>query len=651
LNYEDFLRRKQAVDLDTGIANVPSLNSGLFDFQHAVTSWALRRGRAAVFAGTGMGKSFMEMEWAKQVNEYTGKPVLILTPLAVSGQFIDEGEKFGIEIHQAKEQSDVRNGIYVTNYEKMQHFDMSAFGGVVLDESSILKSFTGKTRNMLIEECQVVPFRLAATATPAPNDFMEIGNHAEFLGVMNYTEMLAMFFVHDGGETQKWRLKGHAQSEFWQWMSTWSVMFQHPRDIGYETEGYDLPNLNIIQHTVGVDYDQNDLSTLFPMEAHTMQERITARKETIEERCKKAVDVICNYEIMLQSGVFSNKLAECLGNQNTQKTDERNMHLAQKSASAEGHNQDQVTKTKSTCENTTLKTKKTGTSEHQNNQKNTTNQEGKDTNQILSLEKNANNKQDQDVKTKKETKDLGQLTVLDNQNTRSCLINKQENAKYADHQKSGESQNTSKLTIVTEQEELGDCCATGVISDLVNSKTIQKSSGKLPNTLSIQTPWVIWCNLNDEQDKIARYFGDQCISIRGADSEDQKEKKLISFKNQEKPILVTKTSICGVGLNLQHCSNTCFVGLNDSYEQVYQAIRRFYRFGQKSAVNAHFIAAETEGQVVKNIERKEKQFLEMQSKMIEHMKDLNEVNAHGSLRNKTKYENTINMKLPTWIGG
>lgn len=460
MNYEDFLRRKQAVDLDTGIANVPSLNSGLFDFQHAVTSWALRRGRAAVFAGTGMGKSFMEMEWAKQVNEYTGKPVLILTPLAVSGQFIDEGEKFGIEIHQAKEQSDVRNGIYVTNYEKMQHFDMSAFGGVVLDESSILKSFTGKTRNMLIEECQVVPFRLAATATPAPNDFMEIGNHAEFLGVMNYTEMLAMFFVHDGGETQKWRLKGHAQSEFWQWMSTWSVMFQHPRDIGYETEGYDLPNLNIIQHTVGVDYDQNDLSTLFPMEAHTMQERITARKETISERVEKCAELI--------SGI------------------------------------DDYT--------------------------------------------------------------------------------------------------------------------------------------------------VIWCNLNAESEAIAKAL-DDTVELKGSLTDDRKEAILRDFSRGNIKRLVTKASISGFGMNWQHCHNTAFLGLNDSYEQVYQAIRRFYRFGQKSAVNAHFIAAETEGQVVKNIERKEKQFLEMQSKMIEHMKDLNEVNAHGSLRNKTKYENTINMKLPTWIGG
>ncbi|MCP5018073.1 MAG: helicase, partial [Ketobacter sp.] len=290
--YSDFLSQKLVFDPDTGIKDVGELPDFLFDHQYDITSWALRRGRAAIFAGTGLGKTAMELVWADRVAKYTGKPSLIFAPLAVSRQHIREAEKFGLLAELTKTQDDTDCPVQVTNYQKIEHFDLSKFGGIVLDESSILKSTTGKYRTKLINDCQCVPFRLAATATPAPNDFMELGNHAEFLGTMSYTDMLATFFVHDGGDTQKWRLKGHAENEFWKWMASWSVLLRKPSDLGYKNDGYDLPALQQTQHLVSADYEPSvDTGLLFPMEARTLQERIGARRATVENRVKLAADI------------------------------------------------------------------------------------------------------------------------------------------------------------------------------------------------------------------------------------------------------------------------------------------------------------------------------------------------------------------------
>ena len=281
--YEEFLARKRVVDPMTGLPFVGMLPPVLKPHQHDITSWALRRGRAAIFAGTGLGKTLMELTWAFRVVEYTVGPVLIFAPLAVAAQHIREAQKFGIEAKIVKSQSEVTGpGIYVTNYQKIEHFDLSKFAGVVLDESSILKSTDGHYRTRLISECAKIPFRLAATATPAPNDFMELGNHAEFLGVMSYTDMLATFFTHDGGETQKWRLKGHAENEFWKWMASWAVMIRKPSDLGYDDAGYDLPPLRQYQHVVGVKYAPSfETGLLFPMEANGLSERIAARRDSV----------------------------------------------------------------------------------------------------------------------------------------------------------------------------------------------------------------------------------------------------------------------------------------------------------------------------------------------------------------------------------
>ena len=457
--YHEFLARKRIMDPSTGMSNVPALSLALKPHQRDIVTWALRRGRAAVFAGTGLGKTLIELEWGRAVATYTGKPVIAFAPLAVSPQHIREASKFGIAAQIAATQNDVGSGVFVTNYQKIGHFDMSQFGGVILDESSILKSTDGHYRTRLIDECSSVPFRLAATATPAPNDFMELGNHAEFLGVMSYTDMLATFFVHDGGDTQKWRLKGHAENEFWKWMASWAVMLRKPSDLGYSDEGYDLPPLVQRQHVVGVEYAPSlDTGLLFPMEATSLQQRIAARRDTVAERVEMAAS----------------------------------------------------------------------------------------------------------------------LTPSDR-------------------------------------------------------------------------PFVWWCNLNAESEALAKAIPG-AVETRGSDPDDVKERKLNDFSSGKTRVLITKPSVAGFGMNWQHCADTGFVGLNDSFEQVYQAIRRFWRFGQTKPVTVYFIAAETEGAVVANLKRKEADAERMAAAMVMHMADLSSEIVRGSVRERPDYDPKHIVKIPNWLG-
>jgi hypothetical protein len=458
MSYSAFLERKRIFDPMTGIAGAVDLPATMFPHQRDIVQWALRRGRAAIFAGTGLGKTLMELSWAEQVAAHTGKPVLIFAPLAVSAQHIREAEKFGFTARQVKHQSEIGPGINVTNYQKIEHFDLEAFGGVVLDESSILKSTDGKYRTKLIEDCRMIPFRLAATATPAPNDFMELGNHAEFLGIMSYTDMLATFFVHDGGETQKWRLKGHAENEFWKWMASWAVMLRKPSDLGYPNEGYDLPPLRYQSHTVSVDYEPSmETGLLFPVEARTLQERIAARRDSVDERVALAAS----------------------------------------------------------------------------------------------------------------------MTPSDR-------------------------------------------------------------------------PFVWWCNLNAESAALTKAIPG-AVETKGSNPDEVKERKLADFSEGRTRVLVTKAGVAGFGMNWQHCADTGFVGLNDSFEQVYQAVRRFWRFGQTKPVNCHFIASEMEGAVVANLRRKEADAERMAAAMVAHMADLTSELVRGTARARPDYNPTIPMSLPAWL--
>ena len=260
--YENFIFNKSTSIISSGFdISKKELNKNLYEFQKDIVRWALKKGKAAIFADCGLGKTIMQLEWANKVYEHTGKNVLILAPLAVSTQTKMEGKTFGIDVNICENQSDVVPGINITNYEKLDKFVANEFGGIVLDESSILKSFTGKIRNQIIENFSHCPFRLACTATPAPNDYMELGNHAEFLGIMTRNEMLSMYFIHDGSDTSKWRLKGHADKIFWQWMASWCVFIDNPNSLGYEIEGYKLPKLNIFEIIAdGTDFSNDKLT-------------------------------------------------------------------------------------------------------------------------------------------------------------------------------------------------------------------------------------------------------------------------------------------------------------------------------------------------------------------------------------------------------
>ena len=291
MKYNEFLKSKIITHDAFGFEiETSELNTMLFDWQKVLVKWALFKGRASIFADCGLGKTPMQLEWADKVHKRTGKNVLIFAPLAVSLQTKYEGEKFGISVNVCKSQDDVNPGINITNYERIERFDPSQFVGVILDESSILKNFAGKIRNYIIESFLYVPYKLCCTATPAPNDYVELGSTAEFLGVMTRSEMLSMYFINDASHTGTWRLKGYVkENKFWEWVSTWAVIMQKPQDIGYANNGFNLPPLNIKEHLLPYNGKKQ---SLFVEEVKTLSDRRAARKESIPQRLEKTLQLI-----------------------------------------------------------------------------------------------------------------------------------------------------------------------------------------------------------------------------------------------------------------------------------------------------------------------------------------------------------------------
>ena len=270
-----------------------SINPMVKAHQDAAIRYSLEKGKAALFLDTGLGKSFCELEWARHVADETGKPVLILTPLAVAGQMVREGQKFGIDARQIRDQSEVGAGVMVANYERLARLNPDCFGGVVLDESSILKSFAGQTRNALQAAFIDTEYKLAATATPSPNDHTELGNHAEFLGVMRQQEMLSKWFINDTSTaSQDWRLKGHAQDDFWQWVASWSRCASLPSDLGGDDAGYILPAIDRKIHTVAADRMQDaEQGMLFRIPEMSATSFHKEKRLTVNQRCELAASL------------------------------------------------------------------------------------------------------------------------------------------------------------------------------------------------------------------------------------------------------------------------------------------------------------------------------------------------------------------------
>lgn len=291
--YAEWIGRKSAVVPVEGI-DASDIAAHLFPHQRDLVTWALRRGRAAIFADTGLGKSAMQLEWARHV-AMRGR-VLILAPLAVSHQTVAEGRRFGVGVTILRE-DDGQSPIVITNYEMMDKFDPAQFAGIVLDESSILKAFDGKMRNAILDAYRAVPFRLACTATPAPNDFTELGNHAEFLGVKSRVEMLAEYFCHDGGSTQDWRIKGHAVQPFWDWVATWGATVKRPSDLGHDDAGYALPPLRMHDHVIGVDHETAKAAgRLFLDDVVSLADARVTRRATLEARVHKIAELCAGTE-------------------------------------------------------------------------------------------------------------------------------------------------------------------------------------------------------------------------------------------------------------------------------------------------------------------------------------------------------------------
>lgn len=292
-SYEAFLSSKALRATASGF-EPPVLSPMLKDFQRHIVQRAIRLGRMAVFSDCGTGKSWMGLEWARIVSEHTGRPVLILTPLAVAQQFVREGEKLGVDVVHVREAVDIPDdgfmggaNLVVSNYESLHKLESAIpqLGGVVLDESSILKAYDGKTRTALIEAFRATPFKLCLTATPSPNDPVELGNHAEFLGAMRHVDMLNRFFEHDAGDTGSWVLKGHARKPFWRWVSGWASCLNKPSDIGFDDDGYDLPPLEMHEHVIDVDQRMaRKAGLLFAFEATTLSEQREVRRATVADR-------------------------------------------------------------------------------------------------------------------------------------------------------------------------------------------------------------------------------------------------------------------------------------------------------------------------------------------------------------------------------
>ncbi len=638
MKYRDFLETKAMPNVNSGFDTPYKINSMLFDFQKDIVKWALKKGKTAIFADCGLGKTPIQLEWAFHVHKKENKPILIFAPLAVSKQTQREGIKFKIDVNICGSQDGVINGINITNYEKIHKFDLSRFVGIVLDESSILKSYSGKFRNEIIEKTKTIKYKLACTATPAPNDFMELGNHSEFLGIMTRSEMLAMFFIHDSGKTQKWRLKGHADSEYWKWLCTWAVTIRKPSDLGYEDNGFILPKININEFIV--ECAKPNEGELFVTDATTLQDRQKARRNSIKERTDYVASLIngsseswliwCNLndesmeitkklnnatEIAgrhsdekkeravlwfkgetckcgLTNYLHNDKLAinnigdSLCGRKSMPKIEEKNMPKAKRKEKEEKNKPEIAMKIKNICENglkiIPIKSKHI---EEKLRIKETPELESciqkipNDEKKHLNIQENGEEKIQQNFFPKDlSNMELQQKTIIE------CAMSKKENVQFA-----AKNKNDSTLTIATKQIKSEDCCVLNAISDSGNSKIVKSFS----------------------------------------------EKQLCTCRDfQKNRTLVSKPKIFGFGLNLQHCSNVVFVGLSDSYEQYYQAVRRCWRFGQKKEVNVHIIVSNAEGSVLNNIHRKEKQAQNMASEMIKNMKELSSDSIHYSNKNK-----------------
>lgn len=652
MSYDSFIVDKLSSAPPSGVDGDFELIAGLFPHQVDLVLWALRRGRAAIFADTGLGKTRMQVAWADVVHKHTGGDILILAPLAVAQQTVAEAADCGVSITHAREACEVTPGINITNYDRLHKFDCSRFVAVVLDESSAIKHHTSKTLQMLLDAFRHTPYKLCATATPAPNDWTELGTHAEFLGIRSRAEMLAEFFVHDGGDTQTWRLKGHARQLFWEWVATWGAMLRSPADLGHNAEGYKLPPLQVHQHYIDVEHDQGETGTLFAMEATDLMARRKARKQSLAQRVEA-----CVLHIMSENAKLANQHKEvCNG-----------MEAGiQRSAKDEGGIRPGVSSEKefAICE-------------RQGRQENI--HEG-----VLCSQPGKIQEKKPGGSGNSQCKAEGEI-----RGGRKSSGEDEAGIQGVGKEQPPESEEQTVNRIIRDKSR-------GLQGDACNPKECMRDmrplgheqpdaipgGGSLPQNRSdtgaavhelqprprevqgrnqqaifsdslLAEKWIIWCDLNEEQDAIEaglRESGISFVSIRGSTDNDLRIEYEREWRTGSPQVLISKSSIFGWGLNWQHCRNVAFVGVTDSWESYYQAVRRCYRFGQKRDVHVHIFSSEQEGAVVANLDRKEKDAIAMADALALEVMDSIRGQIIGQKRETNPYKPAKAMTIPNFLG-
>jgi hypothetical protein len=462
LTYREFLTAKRWTAPESGIPCAPGeVSAALFDFQRHIVAWAIARGRAAVWADTGLGKTRMQVEWARLILDHVGGRALILAPLGVAAQTVEEARAIGVDVQYVHDQTEANAcgaRIVITNYERLHKLDPATYTAVVLDESSILKAYSGTTKRALVAAFHNTPYRLCCTATPAPNDLEELCNHADFLGVMKPAEMRSTFFIADSrGEFMKYRIKGHARQAFFEWLASWAVACRTPADLGFDDAGYRLPPLDIIDHLVPTGWAAD--GELFTVELKGVTQRAQIRRDTLAARVAKA-------------------------------------------------------------------------------------------------------------------------------------------------------------------------------ATLVNAEPTEQ--------------WIVWCGLNAEADAMTAAITG-AVNVQGSDDPDAKAARLGDFAAGRLHVLVTKPTIAGFGLNFQTCARMVFVGLGDSYEQYYQAIRRCWRFGQTRPVTAHIVLADLEHVIAANVRAKEAQAREVTAGLITAVAAENRRQLFAGTTKGDDYEPRWPLTLPDWM--
>ena len=642
--YRAHIAAKRGVDVSAGM-QPKDINAKAKEHQRKAISFALERGCAALFLDTGLGKSLSELEWARQVCEETRKPVLLLTPLAVAGQMVREGRKFGIDARQIRTQDEVGSGIMVANYERLPKLDPSSFGGVVLDESSILKSFAGRTRNMLMDAFDGVKFKLAATATPSPNDHMELGNHAEFLGVMRQQEMLSQWFINDTSTaSQEWRLKGHAVDDFWAWVASWSRCATLPSDLGGDDTGYILPEIDRRIHMVAADRQQDvDQGMLFRIPEMSATSFHKEKRLTIQERCEMAFtlameEIRCKLAALMEDDA-------CRGSQSTPKTEGKNTNQTRMSALADDHSLGVQKRTKSTCASITRPTQKSS-KEPKRIKTGTTQDVGSDTQQTLSTQKKPEQVRAADRQRKSEMSASNRHTELTNMTMIECFAIRDFVAKFAGKNTGKKEGSDFTSIIATVQEKYGASCVQRVIPLLEKCETIATGSGQQSDILKaiVNDPVLVFCETNDEQALLYDLFMPGAFSVEGKHSADQKESDILAWMSGEKPWMISKGKILGFGMNFQFCAHVIFASIDFSYEKFYQSIRRVWRFGQDRVVRCDIVISDTEDVIWQAINVKGKKHDEMKRRMSQAMQ---KAQNGGSVR--AVYDRPLDLAFPEWI--